>query len=64
MYFQKATPGCASLTQGNKHTKWKTQDPGTSTQRRERRIPLLTEEIVTEQPCSWSKEQPVQTESG
>ena len=27
MYFQKATPGCASPTQGTKPTKWKTWDP-------------------------------------
>lgn len=27
------------------------------------RIPLLTEEIVTEQLCDWSKEQQVQNES-
>ena len=28
MYFQRATPGCASLSQRNKPTKWKTQDTG------------------------------------
>ena len=39
------------------------QGSGNSTQRRERRIPLLTEETVTEQLCRWSKEQPVQTET-